>query len=136
MRLFSLGYWLVIFPCPPVFFSRDTMGLKMTFSDEEIGCAYFETDSAGLELYDRSKFADALAEEDPALTSVARSVVITFGVHDVDASYADLVAHGVPSIAVPQDRPLWRARTAHLADPDGYIIEIYSSLSETTIPTA
>ncbi len=135
MKLFSFRLLVGDFSVA-VRFWRDTMGLKMTFSDDEIGYAYFETGSAGLELFDRSKFADALAEADPVPTSVARSVVITFGVDDVDASYADLVAHGVPSVAVPQDRPLWRSRTAHIADPDGYTIELYSPLSDTAIPTA
>lgn len=135
MKLFSFRLLVGDFSVA-VRFWRDTMGLNMTFSDEEIGYAYFETGSAGLELFDRSKFADALAEADPVSTSVARSAVITFGVDDVDASYADLVAHGVPSVAVPQDRPLWRARTAHIADPDGYIIELYSPLRDTAIPTA
>lgn len=119
-----------------VHFWRDIMQVKMTFSDDEIGYAYFETGSAGLELFDRQKFADALAEADPAPTSVARSALITFGVDDVDASYADLIARGATSIASPQDRPIWRGRTAHVADPDGYIVELYTALSDDAIPTA
>jgi lactoylglutathione lyase len=135
MKLFSFRLLVGDFPVSARFW-RDTMGLNMTFSDEEIGYAYIEAGSAVLELFDREKFAAALAEADPVPTSVARSAVVTFKVDDVDASYADLVAHGVPSVAVPQDRPLWRARTAHIADPDGYIIELYSSLSESATPTA
>jgi lactoylglutathione lyase len=135
MKLFSFRLLVGDFPVSARFW-RETMGLNMTFSDEEIGYAYIEAGSAGLELFDREKFAAALADADPVPTSVAHSAVVTFKVDDVDASYADLVAHGVPSIAVPQDRPLWRARTAHIADPDGYIIELYSSLSESATPTA
>jgi uncharacterized glyoxalase superfamily protein PhnB len=112
------------------------MGLNMTFSDEEIGYAYIEAGSAVLELFDREKFAASLADVDPVPTSVARSAVVTFKVDDVDASYADFIARGVPSVAAPLDRPLWRARTAHIADPDGYIIELYSSLSESATPTS
>jgi lactoylglutathione lyase len=135
MKLFSFRLLVGDFSAS-VHFWRDIMGLKLTFSDDEIGYAYFETGSAGLELFDRQKSAAALAEAEPAPSSVARSIVITFGVEDVDASYANFIAHGVSSIAVPQDRPAWRARTAHLADPDGYIIELYSPLSDDAIPTA
>jgi lactoylglutathione lyase len=134
MKLFSFRLLVGDFPVS-IRFWRDTMGLNMTFSDEEIGYAYIEAGSAVLELFDRQKFADALAEVEPVPTSVARSAVVTFKVDDVDASYADLVAQGVPSVAVPQDRPLWRARTAHIADPDGYTIELYSSLDESATPT-
>ncbi len=34
-------------------FWRDVMGLRMTFGDEAMGYAYFETDSAGVELLTR-----------------------------------------------------------------------------------
>lgn len=134
MKLFSFRLLVGDFSAS-IHFWRDIMQLKMTFSDDEIGYAYFETGSAGLELFDRQKFAAALGEADPPPASVARTALITFGVDDVDASYADLIARGAPSIAGPQDRPVWRGRTAHIADPDGYIVEIYTSLSDDAIPT-
>ena len=43
-------------------FWRDVLGLRMTYGDEAIGYAYFETDSAGVELMTREGFAAALGE--------------------------------------------------------------------------
>ena len=43
-------------------FWRDVMGLSMKYGDEAMGYAYFETDSAGVELMTRKGFADALGE--------------------------------------------------------------------------
>jgi lactoylglutathione lyase len=55
--------------------------------------------------------------------------VLDFRVDDVDASYAELVAQGATSVSAPVDRPAWRARTAHIADPDGHVIELYAMLA-------
>jgi lactoylglutathione lyase len=59
MKLFSFRLLVGDFPVSARFW-RDTMGLNMTFSDEEIGYAYIEAGSAVLELFDREKFAAAL----------------------------------------------------------------------------
>ena len=117
-------------------FWRDVMGLRMTYGDEAIGYAYFETDSAGVELLSREGFADALGEAASTPTPEGRPAVLVFHVDDVDAAYANFVERGATVVAGPQDRPAWRVRSAHLSDPDGYIIEIYSQLPGADAPTA
>ena len=109
-------------------FWRDTMHLQLSYGDESMGYAYFDTGSAGLELFKRDAFATALGATSPWSEPVGRQVVVTFRVDDVDAFYKELVEHGVPSIAEPKDRPEWRARTAHLSAPENCLIEIYSPL--------
>ncbi len=106
-------------------FWRDVMGLRMSYGDEAMGYAYFETDSAGVELLTREGFA---AEGRPA--------VLVFRVDDVDTAYADFVERGATAVAGPQDRPAWQVRSAHLSDPDGYLVEIYSQLPGAGAPTA
>src|SRR5437588_12734232 len=91
-------------------FWRDVMRLPMTFGDEAMGYAYFDTGNAGLELFSRDGFAAALGEATPASTPVGRQTVIVFSVDDVDATYADLVEHGARPVAGPEDRPAWGAR--------------------------
>jgi lactoylglutathione lyase len=54
--------------------------------------------------------------------------VIVFRVDDVDATYNELVERGAKALVEPVNRPIWQARTAHLSDPDGYLVEIYSPL--------
>ena len=106
--------------------------LPLSFSEESIGYAYFDTGNGGLELFSRDGFAISLGEATPAPMPVGHQAVIVFLVDDVDASYADLVKRGAKAIADPVDRPVWQARTAHVSDPDGYIVEIYSPLQAST----
>lgn len=117
-------------------FWRDVMRLRMTYGDEAMGYAYFETDSAGVELLTRAGFAAVLGEEASAPTAEGRPAVLVFRVDDVDTAYADFVERGATVVAGPQDRPAWQVRSAHLSDPDGYIVEIYSPLSGADAPTA
>jgi lactoylglutathione lyase len=110
-------------------FWRDILGLRMTYSDETMGYAYFETSTVGVELYSRDGHATALGATTPPLVPAGHQAVITFQVDDVDAAYAEAVARGAQPVAPPQDRPAWYARTAHLAAHDGYLVELYSRLS-------
>lgn len=107
-------------------FWRDVVKLPLAFGDESIGYAYFGTEHGVLELFSRAAFASAVGDVSPA----GRGSVILLKTDDVDGSYATLIEGGATSVAAPQDRPEWRARTAHVADPDGHLIEIYSSLAE------
>lgn len=42
---------------------------------------------------------------------------------DVDGAYATMVEAGAEAVTAPADRP-WGQRTAYVADPDGYLIEL------------
>jgi catechol 2,3-dioxygenase-like lactoylglutathione lyase family enzyme len=46
----------------------------------------------------------------------------------VDEAYRQLQARGVAFVTIPQSREEWGIRTAHFRDPDGNLLEIYSSL--------
>ena len=105
------------------------MQLPLSFVDEALGYAYFDTGATGLELFSRNEMADSLGEATPAPAPTGRQTVITFKVDDVDATYADLVKRGAASVVGPTDRPAWRVRAAHLSDPEGHLIEIYTSLA-------
>jgi lactoylglutathione lyase len=117
-------------------FWRDVMGLRMTYGDEAIGYAYFETDSAGVELLTREGFAAALGETASTPTPQGHLAVLVFRVDDVDTAYADFVQRGATAVARPQDRAPWGVRSAHLSDPDGNIVELYSPLPGADAPTA
>lgn len=111
-----------------IHFWRDIMKLHMVYGDEGIGYAYFETDSAGVELMTRASFADALGESSSSATTAGHPAVLVFRVDDVDAAYADLVNRGATSVAGPKDWTSVGVRNAHLSDPDGYLVEIYNQL--------
>ena len=127
MKLINIRLLVSDFPASLKFW-RDIMMLPMTFGDEMMGYAYFDTGNAGLELFSRDGFAASLGEATPSTMPVGRQAVIVFRVDDVDATYADLVKRGAKAVANPVDRPVWQARTAHFSDPDGYLVEIYSQL--------
>jgi lactoylglutathione lyase len=117
-------------------FWRDIMSLPMSFSDETMGYAYFDTGNGGLELFSRDGFAASLGEATPTSTPQGHQAVIVFRVDDVDAAYADLAKRGAKAVAAPVDRPIWQARTAHFSDPDGYLVEIYSPLQASDAPAS
>jgi catechol 2,3-dioxygenase-like lactoylglutathione lyase family enzyme len=117
-------------------FWRDLMKFSLQFQDESLGYAYFDTGKVGLELLTRDEFAAAIGEITPVATPQGRQVVVDIRVDDVDTAYAELIAQGATSVSTPKDRPVWRARAAHIADPDGHIVELYTSLPDSALPTA
>jgi predicted enzyme related to lactoylglutathione lyase len=116
-------------------FWRDIVQLPMQYGDEAMGYAYFETSSAGIELMQRGAFAAAIGTA-AAAAPAGHLAAIVFRVDDVDSSYADLVARGATPVAGPQDRAEWGARSAQVADPDGYLVEVYSKLPSPAAPAA
>jgi lactoylglutathione lyase len=48
---------------------------------------------------------------------------MVFVVNDVDAEVARVAAAGARVLSGPVDRP-WGHRTVHLADPDGFVVEL------------
>jgi predicted enzyme related to lactoylglutathione lyase len=117
-------------------FWRDRIHVALSYSDEAAGYAYGEVGGVGVEFFARDAFAAAIGQTTPAAAPVGQRVTIEVGVDDVDATYADAVAHGATSVATPLDRPEWGARTAHITDPDGNLIELYTKLPEDSAPTA
>ena len=117
-------------------FWRDVISIPLSFSDEATGYAYFDTGNGGMELFSRDGFAAALGEATPAPAPVGHQAVMVFEVDNVDAAYADLVKRGAAAVAGPQDRPMWQVRAAHVGDPDGHVIELFSRLSGSEASTA
>ena len=111
-------------------FWRDVINVPLSFSDEATGYAYFDSGNGGLELYSRDQFAAAIGESAPVPKPVGHQAVLVFEVDNVDEAYEDLVKRGAAAVARPLDRPLWRVRAAHVGDPDGHLIEIFSRLPE------
>ena len=127
MKLVNFRLLVSDFPASLAFW-RDIMMLPITFGDETMGYAYFDTGNAGIELLSRVAFAASLGELVPSIITKGNPAVIVFRVDDVDATYDDLVKRGAEAVVEPVDRPAWQARTAHFSDPDGYLVEIYSQL--------
>lgn len=107
-------------------FYRDTLGLKVVFSDDVSHDIKFgEQDFL---LLQRSAAIDMLGEAAVGQWSGSRVMLCT-EVEDVDASYAALKAKGVAFINPPKDQA-WGRRTAHFADPEGNLWEFYKELEK------
>ncbi|HLP88029.1 MAG TPA: VOC family protein [Nostocaceae cyanobacterium] len=68
------------------------------------------------------------SEEKAEISESEEKAALIFAVDDVDEVYENLKANNVNFINSPVDRPEWGLRTAHLRDPDGNLIEIYTNL--------
>lgn len=108
-------------------FWRDVVQLPLTYYDEKIGYASFDTGGSTLAIYGRDAFAAQLRREPGPVEG--QQMYLSFQVEDVDATYTRLVEGGATSAVPPRDYPALQARQAHVNDPDGRLIEIYSPLS-------
>jgi lactoylglutathione lyase len=98
-------------------FYRDLLGLPFKF--EDAGYAEFATDGIRFALYERRR-AEWLTGR-PVTPGPAAEVV--FLADDVDECARRLAARGATIVSGPADRP-WGHRTVHLADPDGFVVEL------------
>ena len=80
-----------------------------------------------LELLDASYFAASIGAAQPAPAQEGYRGVMVFEVDDLEATYADLVKRGAPSLAPPHDHPAGFARVALFTAPDGYVLELFKS---------
>lgn len=115
----ALGYVILFVEdlAASVPFYRDVVGFEHKFTDA--GYAEFATGAARFALFERRRAEWMLGTA--ARPGPAAEVVVM--VDDVDAEATRLVAASVPLLAAPTDRP-WGHRTLHLADPDGFVVEL------------
>lgn len=98
-------------------FYRDVLGLPHRFTDA--GYAEFGTAGTRFALYERRR-AEWLTGQAVRPGPAAEIVLV---VDDVDAQVHRLADQGVTVLSGPADRP-WGHRTVHLADPDGFVVEL------------
>jgi lactoylglutathione lyase len=99
-------------------FYRDVVGLPFKFRDA--GYAEFATEGTKFALFDRAMLAGLLGRPGGAGGPGGE---VCFVVEDVDGEAARLRAAGAEILSGPVDRA-WGHRTLHLADPDGFVVEL------------
>jgi lactoylglutathione lyase len=104
-----------------VAFYRDLVGLELRF--QEPSYAEFVTEGTRFALFPRANLTELLGRPGGA----GPTAEVAFLVDDVDAEAARLRAAGATILSGPVDRP-WRQRTLHLADPDGFVVELAQDL--------
>ena len=103
-------------------FYTETVGLPLIFSD---GVNWAELDTGDAHLcIERSEAGDHEGEE-----LVGRFVGVSLQVDDIQKTYDELTAAGVPFEAPPETQP-WGGALAHFRDPEGNVLTLLGSPSE------
>jgi lactoylglutathione lyase len=102
-----------------VTFYRDVIGVPFKLRGD--GYAEFATRGTRFGLYDRDRLDELTGQEAEAPGRPGGEVV--FLVEDVDAEAERLQEAGVAILRGPVDRA-WGHRTLHVADPDGFVVEL------------
>lgn len=124
----SVSHLRLIVPDPglaaAIAFYRDVLALPLAV---DVPGVYAEFATAGARL--------ALCAE-PVMSSVVGrvgprdgdAVVVCLAVDDVDAACAAASARGARVVREPHDQPTWMQRVAHLRDPAGNLVELWTRL--------
>ena len=108
-------------------FWHEIVGLPTIFRDEHNIYAELEGGLVRLELLRADYFAASIGSAQPAPAQEGYRGVMVFEVDDLEATYADLVKRGAPSLAPPHDHPAGFARVTLFTAPDGYVLELFKS---------
>jgi predicted enzyme related to lactoylglutathione lyase len=107
------------------------MGFKVTWGMEGWSYASFDVGRIRLSLFKRELMAKDLGTIDlPSDVKCQDRVAFIFGVRNLDIEVKRLEHLGVELVAQPAEYPDYGIRSAHLRDPDGNLIEIYSQLTK------
>ncbi|WP_054706024.1 VOC family protein [Bacillus sp. JCM 19041] len=113
-------------------FYQDILGLKPTWGDKHANYASFDAgNNQIIALFNQEAMAEAVGTSSyPKSAKVQDTVALIFEVDDLEASVTHLQERGATFTDSIQERPLWGLRTVHLRDPEGHLIELYTSLPE------
>jgi catechol 2,3-dioxygenase-like lactoylglutathione lyase family enzyme len=113
-------------------FYRDVMGFKVTWGREGEGYASFDAGTIGLAIFQRQVMArDVGTTNLPSDAACQDRLALIFGVKSLEATVNRLEERGARFVTRPTSYPDYGTRSAHLRDPDGTLIEIYSQLPKT-----
>ena len=88
--------------------------------------AEFDTAGARLALVSDATMGAVVGRPAPR---AGDAVVVCLRVDDVDEAAKRLKAHGATLVREPHDQPAWLQRVAHLRDPAGNLVELWTRLS-------
>jgi lactoylglutathione lyase len=97
-------------------FYTETVGLKVSWGNENTGYAELDTGDARLSIFTRDEMAKVVGSTALSAGSGCQDRhVVILRVPDVDAACEDLQGKDVDFVTEPQDRSDWGIRTAHLS---------------------
>ena len=108
-----------------VAFYRDLLDLVLAV-DVPGTYAEFATAGAKLALCAEATMGAVVGRSPPRAGDAG---VVCLRVDDVDRMHAKLAARGVAFVRTPHDQAAWRQRVAHLRDPAGNLVELWTPLA-------
>jgi len=114
-----------------VAFYRDTVGLALVVDVPGV-YAEFETGATRLAFYRADLMAEVTGRSPGAHGGDA---VLCLRVADVSAMMRHLVERGAVPVRETHDQAAWYQRVAHVADPAGRLIELWSPLAAPSSPS-
>ena len=102
-------------------FYREVFGLPVHYEDDE--SVVFNFGNTLVNLLAASAARDLIEPATVGAADGGQRLQLTIQVDDVDATCAQLTAHGATLLNGPLDRP-WGIRTASFQDPGGHVWEI------------
>jgi predicted enzyme related to lactoylglutathione lyase len=110
---------------PVLHFYRDVLGLKLAVDVPGV-YAEFETPGARLAFYKTDLMQGVLRTA--VATCTGDDVILCLRVENVDAAATRVKLAGIPLLSAPHDQAAWVQRVAHLKDPAGHLVELWSPL--------
>ena len=106
-------------------FYTDRLGLELKLRGD--GYAEFLTEGTKFGMFERAKLPELIGRD---AVGPGPDGEVLFIVDDVDAEVDRLLSTGATVLSGPTERP-WGHRTAHLADPDGHVVELAQEIPRT-----
>ena len=110
---------------PVLHFYRDVLGLKLAVDVPGV-YAEFDTPGARLAFYKADLMQGVLGTA--VATCTGDDAIVCLRVENVDAAATRVKLAGVPLLSTPHDQAAWVQRVAHLKDPAGHLVELWSPL--------
>ncbi|MCH8035366.1 MAG: VOC family protein [Bacteroidetes bacterium] len=113
-------------------FYNETLGLKCTGGDKDAVYASFDIGlPSGLAIFKTELMTEAIGNQKTEKKTVSNDkFAIIIEVDNVNETFDQLKAKSIEFITEPKDMKAWEIRVAHMRDPEGNLIEIFSNLSK------
>jgi catechol 2,3-dioxygenase-like lactoylglutathione lyase family enzyme len=110
-------------------FYRDVLELKIVWGKEGSNYASFAAGQVTLSIFMRRLMSRDMGTQDlPYCAEAQDKAVLAFRVDDLEAEVVRILEKGWQLSMCVTPRPNYGMRTAHLRDPDGNLIELFSPL--------
>ena len=113
-------------------FYRDTLGLEVVWGEESGPYADFKAASDSyISLFNRHLMSEVLGTGSMSEGAAAQdSLAIIIQVEDLQKTVSKLKQQGVTFVSDVKEYPAWTISAAHLRDPEGNLIELFSPLDK------